>query len=100
MKRVIVDNSELIRWRSRLATTVLKLLADHIKKDPDFVPIERHTVSRWHVMVSGRDYEFLCDGPKFYDTRQKCGGGGAIDLAMHLFKLDFKDAVARIKGVL
>lgn len=39
-------------------------------------------------------------GPKFYDTRQKRGGGGAIDLAMYVYGLDFKAAVGRLKGVL
>ena len=65
-----------------------------------FIPLTRHNASRWHVNVAGRDYEFLCEGPKFYDTHQKRGGGGAIDLAMYLYGLDFKGAVGRLKGVL
>jgi hypothetical protein len=100
MSRGIVDNSELARWRSLPALDVLKVLADHIKEDPDFTPLTRHSVSRWHVNVGGQEYEFLCDGPKFYDTRQKRGGGGAIDLVMYVFRLDFKSAVKRLKGLL
>jgi hypothetical protein len=100
MGRGTVDNSELARWRALPALDVLKVLADHIKEDPDFIPLTRHNASRWHVNVAGRDYEFLCEGPKFYDTRQKRGGGGAIDLAMYVYGLDFKAAVGRLKGVL
>jgi hypothetical protein len=29
---------------------------------------------------------------KFFDTRAEKGGGGAIDLAMHLFRIDLKAA--------
>ena len=100
MPRGIVDNSELARWRALPAADVLKALADHIKKDPDFIPISRQSASRWHVNIRGQEYEFLCDGPKFFDTRQKRGGGGAIDLVMYVFRLDFKGAVARLKGLL
>lgn len=43
-------------------------------------------------------YEFLCDGPKFYDTRQKRGGGGAIDLVMYVFSLDFQGCCKTTQG--
>jgi hypothetical protein len=35
----------------------------------------------------------LTTGPKWYDTRAGKGGGGAIDLAMHVLGLSFVDAV-------
>ena len=47
-----------------------------------------------------RNFELLLTGPKFYDTRQKRGGGGAIDLVMHLYQIDFKKAVDRLRGSL
>lgn len=100
MVKAAVDNSELVRWRALPALVVLKAFADYIKEDTDFIPLSRLSASRWHVNVGGHDYEFLCDGPKFYDTRQKRGGGGAIDLVMYVFGLDFKGAVRRLKGVL
>lgn len=100
MRREPVDNSELARWRAMPSLVVLKALADHIKQDPDFEPLSSHETTRWHVSVEGQDYEFLCTGPKFYDTRQQHGGGGAIDLVMHLYQLDFKRAVERLRGVL
>lgn len=42
-----------------------------------------------HVTAGGRESELLTLGPKFYDVRQK-RGGGAIDLVMQLYRLDFK----------
>ncbi|MBZ3343388.1 hypothetical protein IPR00_22095, partial [Xanthomonas perforans] len=41
--------------------------------------------------------ELLATGPKWYDTRAEKGGGGAIDLAMHLLRLDFVSAVKRFE---
>lgn len=38
----------------------------------------------------------LC-GAKFYDTRVKRGGGGAVDLVMHRYNVDFKGAVAFLR---
>ncbi len=100
MRRKAVDNLELERWRSMPALVVLKALADHIKQDPDFEPLSSRETTRWHVSIQGQDYEFLCTGAKFYDTRQQHGGGGAIDLIMHLYQLDFKRSVQRLRSVL
>jgi hypothetical protein len=40
--------------------------------------------------------ELLATGVRWYDPRAKKGGGGAIDLAMHLLGLQFVDAVKRL----
>ncbi len=37
-------------------------------------------------------------GPKWFDTRAE-KGGGAIDLAMHLLRLEFVAAVKRFEAV-
>ena len=42
------------------------------------------------------DFEILTTGVKWYDTRACAGGGGAIDLAMHVLGLSFVDAVKRL----
>ncbi len=42
------------------------------------------------------EFEILTTGPKWYDTRARAGGGGAIDLAMHVLGLSFVDAVKRL----
>jgi hypothetical protein len=68
--------------------------------DPDFTPIKNGHTQRWHLNVEGRDFELLTTGPKFFDTHSKTGGGGAIDLAMHLTGLPFKQAVKLLKGLM
>jgi len=87
-----VDNSNLTRWQSLDAAMVLKALADFAKEDSSYVPRLNTQSSRWHALVAGNDYEILCTGPKFWDQRANLGGGGAVDLAMHLFGISFKKA--------
>ena len=56
---------------------------------------------RWHATVRGREFELLLTGTKFFDSRAEKGGGGAVDLASHLFGTEFRGAVAclRQKGI-
>lgn len=93
-----VTQAELERLRSMDVAAVLLRLVDHAKADPTFKPISAEHTSRWNVTAQGREFELLLKGPKFYDTRLKRGGGGAIDLAMHLFAIDFKQAIERLRG--
>ena len=92
-----VDSGELRRWRSLDAAVSLAALADHAKRDPTFEPIKDTMTMRWHANVGGRDFELLLTGPKFFDTRVEVGGGGAIDLAMHLLQADFKAATGALR---
>jgi hypothetical protein len=87
-----VDSDEVERWRKLNAAVVLAALAVHAKRDPAFEPIKDHATTRWHANVGGRDFELLLTGAKFFDTRAERGGGGAIDLAMHLLNVDFRRA--------
>ena len=91
-----VDNSTLSRWRDMESVAVLAALSDHIKPDSTFRPTSAHLCSQWTAYAAGRDWELLCTGPKFWDTRAACGGG-AVDLAMHLYRTSFKGAVALLK---
>jgi len=95
-----VDSAELEGYRSLACADVLPRIAEHVKADPYFSPIRDSHTHRWHVRAGGRDFELLSTGPKFYDTRAKRGGGGAIDLVMHLLRLDFKQAVAKLREIL
>jgi hypothetical protein len=92
-----VDNSELQRWRQLDSEDLLSLLCTHAKRDSSFEPRARPQTTRWHCNVDGTEYELLCHGPKFYDTRAKRGGGGAVDLVMHLRQLDFSPTVRLLR---
>ncbi len=87
-----VDNSVLMRWRAMDSSLCLGALADHAKEDRSFQPRADQRTTRWHAYVAGQDIELLCTGPKFWDDRANSGGGGALDLAMHLFGISFKKA--------
>jgi hypothetical protein len=72
---------------------VLAHLAIELKPDATFVPVKDGRSRRWHAHTVRGDFEILTTGPKWYDTRARKGGGGAIDLAMHVLGLSFVDAV-------
>jgi hypothetical protein len=75
-------------------------MADFAKADITFRPLKNSSSSRWHASVGGREFELVLTGPKFWDTRAELGGGGAIDLVMHLTGLKFKDAVRQLEKAL
>jgi hypothetical protein len=71
----------------------LALLAIHCKSDPTYLPLKQATSRRWHARTARGEFEILTTGAKWYDTRARTGGGGAIDLAMHVLEVSFVDAV-------
>lgn len=91
-----VDNSTLQRWRALEAAEVLAVVANHSKRDRTFHPKDANT-ERWHVGCGDGDFELLVRGPKFFDTRSKRGGGGAVDLVMHLTGKSFKEVVVLLR---
>jgi hypothetical protein len=89
--------NELLRLRQIPAALALAALATYAKRDSTFVPTKSLTTERWNATVGCYQFELLLNGPKFYDTRTKVGGGGAIDLAIHLHRLSFIDAVGLLR---
>jgi hypothetical protein len=98
------NTATLTRFREMSSEDALTMLAIDVKADPTYVPLKALQSRRWHARTSCGDFEILTTGPKWYDTRAKKGGGGAIDLAMHVLGLSFVDAVklltelARLRG--
>ncbi len=87
-----IQTTVLLRWQQLDAAVVLSAIADHAKKDRTFTPTKSRESSRWHASVGSREFELLLTGPKFWDTRARQGGGGAVDLVMHLARMDFRQA--------
>jgi hypothetical protein len=87
-----INDETLRRWQQLDALSVLLVLADHGKADNTFRPTKSTMTSRWHATVRGVEFELLLTGPKFWDTRANRGGGGGVDLVMHLLGLQFKSA--------
>jgi len=92
-----LSQEELEKLRNLAAAQVVCACATHAKRDVTFEPTTATETERWHVNAAGREFELLLRGPKFYDKRAKRGGGGAIDLVMHLYSLSFSEAVALLK---
>lgn len=83
----------LKRLRAIPADEALARLAIHYKADPTFAPRKDPRSRRYHVHTACGEFEILATAEKWYDTRARKGGGGAIDLTMHLLQLSFVDAV-------
>lgn len=88
---------ELTRYRNTSAVNALLSLSSYAKRDITFVPIQNIGTERWHANADGVEFELLLNGPKFFDTRAKVGGGGAIDLALHLYPIRFSEAIALLR---
>ena len=89
-----VDNKVLDRWQQLDASQVLIAVADYAKEDSSFVPAKNAATTRWQARVGQSEFELLLTGPKCWDARANRGGGGAVDLVMHLNGCHFKPAAA------
>ena len=87
------DSSTLLQLRAMPSEVALALLALDLKADTSFVPLKDSASRRWYARTEQGEFEILTTGTKWYDTRAKRGGGGAIDLAVYLCELSFVDAV-------
>lgn len=55
---------------------------------------DAHDKARWHTATG----TVSVTGAKFFNWNRCVGGGGAIDLVIHLYGLDFKEALAWLRG--
>lgn len=94
--RKCFDAATLTRFHAMAADDAIGLLSKVVKPDLTFTPTKSPQTRRWHLSTARGEFEILSSGVKWYDTRAQCGGGGAIDLAMHLMGLSFVDAVKHL----
>lgn len=93
------DDARIEYLRGVPVLDVLDALGMYWKRDATFNPLKDKTTVRVHVSLGGAVVELLATGAKWYDVQNELGGGGAIDLAMHLLRLDFVSAVKRLNGL-
>ena len=92
-----LSDAMLTRARSLSLVEGFKLFGWFWAKDPDYKPRLDPNSRRINVsMPSGEVRELLITGEKWFNTREKVGGYGVIDLVMHLEGLDFPKAVRLI----
>lgn len=63
------------------------------RRDTDFRPANDMQTQRLYVSRRGAAWELLVTGVKWWDARAEKGGGGGIDLVIHLAGLDFVTTV-------
>jgi len=90
------SRSMLVELREMPSERALTRIAIHVKADPAYRPLKRPTSRRWHIRTVSGEFEILTTGVKWYDTRARKGGGGAIDLAMHVLGVSFVEAVKQL----
>lgn len=93
MPRKSFDAETLARLRDVDCVRVFKSLDGFFKRDISFASVKSAKTERWYCTTAAGEFELLVTGPRWYDTRRKHGGGGAIDLAMALTNLSFVDSV-------
>lgn len=90
------EQSTLTKLRLMSFAATLRPLCTHAKADPTYRPTNELRSRRWHVTSPRGEFEIVETGVKWFDVRERTGGGGAIDLAMHLLGLSFVDAVKHL----
>lgn len=98
MARRSFDDATLAQVRDMPLSQVLDKLQTggqiFWRRDLDFVPDkDKRTVRLFLSSPAGSAWEVLVTGLKWFDTRAGKGGGGGIDLVMHLLQIDFVKAV-------
>ena len=97
------DDETLAFARSLPLSEVLDKLGQQLgffwRRDPDFKPEKDQRTVRLYVSREGAAWELLVTGVKWFDTRAGKGGGGGIDLVMHLLGLDFVKSVKLLASV-
>ena len=88
-----VGRSTIARLRILPSADAISLLAIYAKQDRSYRPLKDATSCRWHLCTAIGEFEILTTACKWYDTRARIGGGGAVDLTVHLLGLSFLQAV-------
>ena len=90
--KIKTQNRELTNWKNKYADIAnqvrdlpLKDVVYELGLEPD--PLDKHKWQNEHHIIN-------ITGSKFYDWKQMKGGGGAIDLVMHVSECDYKQSVA------
>ncbi|ENY4077014.1 MULTISPECIES: hypothetical protein [Betaproteobacteria] len=93
-----IDDAEIARLRAMSVDDTLTLLGLYAKLDRDYQPHKSAQSKRVNVSVDSTVIELVVTGAKWYDARAQRGGGGAIDLTMHLYREPFVKAVQRLQA--
>jgi len=91
-----ISDAEVTRLRMMPVADTIRLLGLYAKADRDYTPKDSRS-KRIHVSVANTVIELIVTCNKWFDSHAKRGGGGAIDLTMHLYGEPFAKAVRRLQ---
>lgn len=94
------DKKLLEKYRNLDCERIIPIVCDYFKEDTTFRPTKNDNTRRWNIKVLDKELEILTTGPKWFDVRSQKGGGGAIDLIMHLMESDFVSAVKLLNKII
>ena len=95
------DDAVLARVRALPIEDALTGLGIYYQIDPDYRPVKNSSSKRLMISATQGFYEIVLTPPmKWFDSRSKKGGGGAIDLVMYIRGCTFVEAVKLLQGVL
>lgn len=94
-----VSNERLEYLRNKKLTDVLDFLGLYWKLDREYKPVKTKTSFRIFVQKGYETKELLITGIRWYDVRERKGGGGAIDLVMHLYSDSFLQSIKRLENL-
>jgi hypothetical protein len=97
-QRNYVQPEELAALRNMSLAAALESVGVYFKRDPSYRPRENGSSQRWHVTTDHRVIELIVTGAKWFDTQIGVGGGGSIDLVVHVKQVGFRQAVRLLQG--
>lgn len=95
-QKLFFSQSELDRLRAMSVEATLKLFNLPFRIDEDYRSYKNIDSKKLVITIDSRQTELIVTREKWYDVESKRGGGGAIDLTMHLFREPFKAAAKRL----
>lgn len=78
---------------------VAEALSYYCKVDTRFVPIKDKKTKLYNIVTPRGEFHIIVTGEKWFDEQRKVGGGGAIDLIMHITKFDFVRSVKVLNDI-
>lgn len=93
-----VPDEVLAELRTLTVEEVLRRLGVYWTLDREYRPIKTQLYRRvWVTTPAGEVVGLQVDGIRWYDLQARKGGGGGIDLAMHLLGCSFREAVRLLR---
>lgn len=90
------DEELVTRFRVMTVEQTARILGLYCKQDKNYESTAHRNSKCYHISKDGEVFEIIVTQLKWYSTHRRYGGGGGIDLTMHLYGETFKAALTRL----